>query len=69
MPTARYESSFARASVRASMALTLLAKALANERFPMVPSTPATTRPLRFLPSRTKTTSTWVVPSGCGVKV
>jgi hypothetical protein len=28
------------------MALTLLANALANERFPMVPSTPAITRPM-----------------------
>ena len=51
------------------MALTLLANALANERFPMVPSTVATTNPLRFLPSRTSTTSIAVVPSACGVNV
>lgn len=54
---------------RASMALTLWANALAKERFPMVLSTAVTTRPVRFLPSRTSTTSMAVVPSGCVVNV
>ena len=54
------------------MALTLLANALANERFPTVPSTVATTRPLRFLPSRIRTTSmagrpVWLRRQGIGM--
>lgn len=56
-------------AVRDSMALRLLANALAKERLPIVPSTPDSTNPLRFLPSRMMTTSTSVFPSGRRVRV
>jgi hypothetical protein len=56
-------------SFRASMALAVFASALARTRLPPVVSRIASRRPLRFLPSRTTTTSTSVVPSGRGVRV
>src|SRR6185437_14398498 len=54
---------------RASMALTVVASALPRTRLPPVVSRISSSRPLRFLPSRTTTTSTSVVPSGRGVRV
>jgi hypothetical protein len=55
--------------LRTSMAFTLLANAFPNEPLATVPSRAESTRPLKFLPSRTMTTSTSVVPSGRRVKV
>jgi len=52
------------ALLRTSMALTEFSNALSKTRLPMVPSTKPSTRPLRFLPSRTTTTSMSVVPLG-----
>ena len=59
-----FDSSYRRisASLRVSMALTLVVNAFPSERLPAVPSTPASIFPLRFLPSRTMTTSTSVIP-------
>ena len=56
-------------SFRASMALTVSASAFSRRLLPMVPSTKPSTRPLRFLPSRTTTASKSVVPLGCRVNV
>src|SRR5262249_29408150 len=57
------------APFRTSMALTESSNALSRTRLPMVPSTKPSARPLRFLPSRTTTTSMSVVPSRWRVKV
>jgi hypothetical protein len=57
------------APFRASMALTLFRNALSKTRLPMVLSTKPSSRPLRFLPSRTTITSMSVLPSGRGAKV
>lgn len=46
------------------MALTVFLNAFSKTPLPMVPSTSPSTRPLRFLPSRTTTASRSVVPSG-----
>src|SRR5262245_23112262 len=46
------------------MALTEFSNAFFKTRLPMVPSTKPSSRPLRFLPSRTTTTSMSVKPSG-----
>jgi hypothetical protein len=54
---------------RASMALTEFSNAFSRTRLPMVTSTKLSRRPLRFLPSRTTTTSISVKPSGRRVKV
>ena len=65
-----YVSSADRAlSFRASTALIVLRSAVARTLFPIVPTRIASSRPLRFFPSRTTTTSTAVVPSGCRVNV
>lgn len=64
---ARLELPVARCSAalfRASMALTEFWNALSKTRLPMVPSTKPSPHPLRFLPSRTTTTSMSVVPLG-----
>src|SRR5215469_9863261 len=53
----------------ASMALTEFSNAFFKTPAPMVPSTTPSSRPLRFLPSRTTTTSMSVKPSGRRVKV
>src|SRR5258706_9276683 len=53
----------------ASMALMVFAKAFSKTPLPMVPTTNPSSRPLRFLPSRTTTTLTSVVPSGRRVNV
>src|SRR5215470_12719795 len=53
----------------ASMALTVFAKAFSRTPLPMVPTTNPSSRPLRFLPSRTTTASTSVVPLGRRVRV
>ena len=57
------------APFRASIALTEFSNAFFKTLLPIVPSTTPSTRPLRFLPSRTTTTSISVVPSGRRVKV
>ncbi len=56
-------------SFRASMALTVFASVLPRKRLPMIRTASSSTRPFTFLPSRTTTTSTSVVPLGCRVKV
>ena len=55
--------------LRASMALTVFPNAFSRTPLPTVPSTSPSARPLRFLPSRTTTASTSVLPSGRRVKV
>src|SRR5262245_11398428 len=55
--------------LRASIALPVLAKALASFPFPTLPTTTPSSRPLRFLPSRTTTASTSVRPSARRVNV
>ncbi|MDT7811365.1 MAG: hypothetical protein QOH35_464 [Acidobacteriaceae bacterium] len=55
-PPHAVRSSFA-APFRASMALTLFTNAFSKTPWPMVLSTKPSSRPLRFLPSRTTTTS------------
>ena len=57
------------APFRASMALTEFANAFSKTPLPIVPSTMPSSHPLRFLPSRTTTTSMPVKPSGRRVKV
>src|SRR5262249_51236389 len=56
-------------SFRASTALTVFLSAPPRTRLPKTVSTAPSARPLRVLPSRTTTTSSSVVPSGCGVNV
>jgi CheY-like chemotaxis protein len=56
-------------SLRASIALTVFPNAGPSTRLPKVPSTTPRSRPLTFLPSRTTTTSTSVVPSGFRLNV
>ena len=46
------------------MALTESSNAFSRTRLPMVPTTKPSIHPLRFLPSRTTTTSMSVVPLG-----
>src|SRR6266403_4488870 len=53
---------------RASIALTEFLNAFSKTPLPMVPSTKPSSRPLRFLPSRTTATSMSVKPSGRRVK-
>ncbi len=55
--------------LRASIALMLLSNALLRTPLPTVPRTNPRIRPLAFLPSRTMTTSTSVIPSGSRVSV
>ena len=55
-----------REAPRASMALTLLTNAFFNFPLPTEPRMAESTRPFTFLPSRTMSTSTSVVPSRCG---
>ena len=52
-----------------SMALTEFSNALSRTPLPTVPSTKPSSRPLKFLPSRTTTTSMSVVPSSLRVKL
>jgi len=52
-----------------SMASTEFWNAFSRTPLPIVPSTKPRRRPLRFLPSRTTTTSMSVVPLGFRVKV
>ena len=54
---------------RASIALTVLPSSFPSTRLPANPSKNPSACPLKFLPSRTTTTSTSVVPFGCDVKV
>src|SRR5262249_37429281 len=53
----------------ASIALTVFPNAFSSTPLPIVPSTRPSARPLRFLPSRTTTASTSVLPSGRRVNV
>src|SRR5262249_4553262 len=55
--------------LRTSMARTLFAKAFSRTPLPTVPTTKPIKRPLRFLPSRTTSTSMSVIPSGLRVKL
>jgi len=55
--------------LRTSIALTEFSNAVSKTRLPRLPSSKPSTHPLRFLPSRTTTTSMPVVPSGRRVKV
>jgi len=55
--------------LRASTAFTVFASALARWPLPTVPMTAPSTRPFRFLPSRTTSASRSVVPSRLRLKV
>jgi hypothetical protein len=57
------------AALRASMAFTEFTNAFSKTLLPMVPTTKPSIHPLRFLPSRTTTTSMSVLPSGLRVKL